>query len=213
MGKQRKQWQTFYFLGSESTAGGDYSHEIKRCLLLGRKAMTNLHCVLKRRHHFANKGLYSQSYEFSNSHVWMWELDAKEDWVLKNWCFQPVMLEKTLESTLESQQIKLKELNPDYSLEGLMLKLKLHYLATWCKELIQGKTPWCWERLRAGEGGSRGKTVTQHHWLNEHASEQTPGHSEGQGSLACCSPWGHKESDTWWLNINSVREHPLSILC
>ena len=65
----------FIFLGSKITVDGDCSHEIKRCLLHGRKAMTNLDSILKIRYHFADKGLYSPSYGFSNSHVWMWELD------------------------------------------------------------------------------------------------------------------------------------------
>ena len=161
--------------------------------------------------------LYSQSYGFS---VVMykcesWAIKKAECWRIDAfafWCWRRLL--RVSWTARRSNRSILKEVSLEYSLEGLMLKLKPHYLATWCKELIQGKTPWCWERLRAGgEGGSRRKTVTQHHRLNEHASEQTPGHSEGQGSLACCSPWGHKESDTWWLNINSVREHPLSILC
>ena len=80
---------------------------IKRCLLLGRKAMPNLDTVFKKqRHHFAKKGLYSQSYGFSSSHVWMWELDHKEDWAPKNWCFWTVVLEKTLESPLDCKEIK-----------------------------------------------------------------------------------------------------------
>ena len=95
-----------YFLGLQITANGDCSHEIKRCLLLGRKAMTNLDSILKNRHYFANKGLSSQSYSFSSSHVWMWELDNKESWVLKNWCFWAVVLEKTLESPLDCKDIK-----------------------------------------------------------------------------------------------------------
>ena len=88
----------FIFLGFKITADGDFSHEIKRCLLLGRKAMTNLDSVLKSRDHFSLKGPYSQSYGFSSSHVWMWELDHEESWVPKNWCFWTVLLEKTLES-------------------------------------------------------------------------------------------------------------------
>ena len=78
----------FIFLGSKITADGDCSHEIKRCLLLGRKSMTKLDSILKRRDNFLNKGPSSQSYGFSSSHVWMWELDYKESWVLKNWCFE-----------------------------------------------------------------------------------------------------------------------------
>ena len=77
----------FILGGSKITSDGDCSHEIKRCLLLGRKAMTNLDSILKSRHYFANKGSSSQGCGFSSGHVWMWELDYKESSVLKNWCF------------------------------------------------------------------------------------------------------------------------------
>ena len=82
------------------TADGDCSHEIKRHLLLGRKVMTNLDSMLKSRHYFANKDPSSQSYGFSSSHVGMWELDYKESWAPKNWCFWTVVLEESLESLL-----------------------------------------------------------------------------------------------------------------
>ena len=78
----------------------------EQCLVLGRKAMTNLGNILKSREYFTNKGPYSQSYGFSSSHVWIWELDYKEGWVLKNWCFWTVVLEKTLESPLDFKEIK-----------------------------------------------------------------------------------------------------------
>ena len=74
----------FIFLGSKTTADGDWSHEIKRCLLLGRKVMINLDSILKKRHYFADKGPSSQSYGFSSGHVWMWELDYKKSWAPKN---------------------------------------------------------------------------------------------------------------------------------
>ena len=106
MGKQWKQCQTLFFWGSKITVDGDCSHEIKRHLLLGRKVMINLDNVIKKqRHYFANKGPSSQSSSFSSSHVWMWELDHKEGWVLKNWCFQTVVLEKTLESPWDCKEI------------------------------------------------------------------------------------------------------------
>ena len=95
----------FYFL-SKIIADGDCSHEIKRCLLLGRKLMTNLVCILKSWHYFANKGPSHQSYGFSRSYVWMWELDYKESWALKNWCFWTVVFQKTLESPLDCKSIK-----------------------------------------------------------------------------------------------------------
>ena len=96
----------FVFLGSKITADGECSLEIKRYLLVGIKAMTNLDSILKSRD-ITDKGLSSQSYSFSSSHVWMWELDHKESWAPKNWCFLTVVLEKTLENPLESKKIKL----------------------------------------------------------------------------------------------------------
>ena len=100
------------FLGSKITAEGDYSHEIKRQLLLGRKAMTNLNSILNSRDISLPtklgivKAWYSQSYGFSSSHVQMWELDQREGWALKNWCFRTVVLKTTLESPLDSKEIK-----------------------------------------------------------------------------------------------------------
>ena len=92
------------FLCSKITADGDCSHEIKRCLLLGYD-QPRQH-IKKQRHYFADKCLTSQSYGFSSSHVWMWELDYKENWVLNNWCFWTVVLEKTLEIPLDCKEIK-----------------------------------------------------------------------------------------------------------
>ena len=101
-------------------------------------------CFKKQRHYLADKGPYSQS----SSHVWMWELDYKEGWELRNWCFWTVVLEKTPEGLLDCREIKPvnpEEISPEYSLERLMLKLKLQYLATWCevnsleKTLMLGK--------------------------------------------------------------------------
>ena len=122
----------FIFLGFKIIADGGCSHEIKRkSLILGWKAMTKLDSILKKqRHYFAYKGPSSQSYGFSSSHVWMWELDYKESWAPRNWCFWAVVLEKTLRApwtARRSNQSIIKEISPEYSLEGLMLKLKLQY--------------------------------------------------------------------------------------
>ena len=108
-GKKWKQWQIS--LGSKVTADSDYNLEIKRQLLLGRKARQCIkdkprQCIKKQRHHFANKGPSSQSYGFSGSHEYMWELDHREGCVPKNWCFQTMVLEKTLESPLDCKEIK-----------------------------------------------------------------------------------------------------------
>ena len=121
----------FIFLRSKITADGDCSHEIKRRLLLGRKAMTNLDSILKSRNiTLPTKVCLVKAMVFSSCQVWMWELDYKESWVLKNWCFWTVVLKKTLESSLDCKEIQ--PVNPKgnqsrYSLEGLMLKLKLQY--------------------------------------------------------------------------------------
>ena len=102
-----KQWPTLFFWASKITADGDCTNEIKRHLLLGRKVMTNLNRVLKSRDIiFVNKCPSSQGYIFSNGHVWMWELNYKESWVLKNWCFWTVVLEKTLESLLDCKEVQ-----------------------------------------------------------------------------------------------------------
>ena len=162
MWKQWKQWETLFLGGSKIIADGDCSHEIKGLLLLGRKAMTNLDSILKKqRHYFANKSPSSQSYAFSSSHVWMWELDYKESWAPKDWCFCIVVLEKTPESPLDSKEIQ--PIHPE-----LKSVLNIHWkdwcwswnsnnLATWCKELPHWKRSWCWGRLEGGgEGANRG---------------------------------------------------------
>ena len=95
----------FIFLGSKITVDSDCSHKIKRHLLLGRKAMPNLDSILKSRN-IADKGPSRQSYGFSSSHVWIWELDHKEGWAPKNWCFQIVVLEKTFESPLDCKEFQ-----------------------------------------------------------------------------------------------------------
>ena len=103
-----KQWKvtTFMLLGSKITAYGDCSHEIKRHNSLKKSYDQPRQHIKKQRHYFANKDPSSQSYGFSSSHAWMWELDYKESWVPKNWCFWTVVLEKTLESPLDCKEIK-----------------------------------------------------------------------------------------------------------
>ena len=118
--------------------------------------------IKKQRCYFANKGPSSQGYGFSSSHiwVWMWELDYKESWAPKNWCFWTVVWRILLRvpwTARRSNQPILKEISPEYSLEGLILKLKLQYFSPWCEELTHWKRPWCWERLKVGgEGDNSG---------------------------------------------------------
>ena len=154
--------------------------------------------IKKQRYHFAYKAPYSQSYDFSSSHIQRWKLDHKEDWAWKNWCFWTVVFQKTLESPLDSRrsnQSILKKISPGCSLEGLMLKLKLQNFGhlmqradSFVKTLMLGKI----------EGGRR-RGRQRMRWLDMGLG--APGVGDGQGGLACCSPWGRKESDmTKWLN-------------
>ena len=153
----------FIFLGSKVTADCAWSHEIKRRLLLGRKLWpTPRQHIKKQRHYFADKDLSSQSFGFSSSHVWMWVLDYKESWSLKNWCFWTVVFEKSLESpwtARRSDQSILKEISPEYPLEGLMLKLKFQYFGhlmwrtdpsekTLMLGKIEGRRRWGWQMMR-----------------------------------------------------------------
>ena len=166
----------FIFLGSKVTVDDDSSHEFKKHLLLGRKAMTNPGSILKRqRHHFAGKDLYSQIYGFSSSHVQMWELDHKETWEPKNCCFRIVVLEKTLESPLDSKEIK--PVNPKGNQPWINIgRPDADTLVTWCEP----KRPGCGKDL-----GQKEKEMTEdemvgwHHWFNAHVFGQTLGDSEG----------------------------------
>ena len=122
-------------------------------------------CIKKQRHHFADKGPCSQSYGFFSSYVQMWELDHKEGWALKSWCFQTEVLEKTLETPLDSKEIKpsiLKEINPEYSLEGLMLKLKLQYFG----HMMQRANSLEKTLMLRKTGGRRRRGRQRMRWLN-----------------------------------------------
>ena len=150
----------FIFLCSKIIADSDCSHDIKRRLLLVRIAMSNLDIVLKSRHHFADKALYSQSYGFSSSRVWMWELDHKEGWAPKNWHFLNVVLEKTLQSPLDIKEIK--PVNPKENQPWIFIgrtDAEAETLVLWPPDAKNWhwKRLWCWERLKAGgEGDNRG---------------------------------------------------------
>ena len=155
-------------------------------------------CIKKQRHYFADKGPYSQSYGFSSSHVWMWELDHKKRWALKNWCLWTMVLEKTLESPLDSKEIK--PVNPKRNQSWIINgRIAAEAPILWppdVKSWLTGKDPHAgkdWEQEE--KGMTEDEMVGWHLWLNGHEFEQTLGDSGGQGSLAYCSLWGRKESD------------------
>ena len=179
----------FIFLDSKIIVDGNCSHKIQRPLLPGRKVMTNLDNIIqKQRHYFANKGLSSQGYGFSSSHAWMWELDHKEGWVLKNWCFWTVVLEKTLESPLDCREIQPVHPKGDQSwvfIGGTDVEAETPIL--WppdAKNYLIGKHAGAGKDWRQEEKGmTENETVGWHHWLYGHEFEQTPEDSGGQRSL------------------------------
>ena len=151
-----------FILGAPNiTADGDCSHEIKRCLLLGRKVMTNLDSILKRR-----DITLPTKVRLVKAMVFPVVMYGCESWTIKKaehqridafelWCWRRFL--RVPWTARRSNQSILKEISPGCSLEGLMLKLKHQSLATWCEELTHLKRPWCWERLKVGgEGDDRG---------------------------------------------------------
>ena len=172
--------------------------------------MTNLDSILKSRDITSptKVHLVSQSYGFSSSHVRMWELDYKESWVPKNWWFWTVMLEKTLESPLDSK--KIKPVSPKGNQSWIFIgRTDAKTPILWppdVKNWLIGKDSDAGKDWRQEEKGTtEAEMVGWHHRLNGPEFEQTWVDSEGQRSLVCCSSWGRKESDTtWWLNNNKI---------
>ena len=155
---------------------------------------------------FTNITVYRFIYKpFSSSHVWMWELDYKETWAPKNWCFWTVVLEKTLESLLNCKEIQ--PVHPKGNRSWLFTgrtDAEAETPILWppdAKNWLNGKDPDAGKDWRQEEKGTiEDEMVGWHHWLDGHEFEQALGVGDGQGGLACCSPWGHKESDTTeWL--------------
>ena len=181
-------------------------------------------CIKKQRHHFADKGPSSQSYGFSSSHIQMWELDHKEGWALKNWCFQTVVLEKTFESPLDCKEIK--SVNPKGNQPWIYIgrtDAEAEAPILWTpdvKNWLFRKNPDAgkdWRQEEKTEGRmTEDEIVGWHHQQDGHEFEQVWGVGDGQGSLVCCSPWGHKELDTteWlnWLKWSNIERLSLEIL-
>ena len=172
--------------------------------------------IQKQRHCFTNKGLSSQGYSFSSSHVWMWELDCEESWAPKNWCFWTVVLEKTLESPLNCKEIQPVHPKGDQSwvLFG-RTGVEAETLILWPTD---AKSWLIWKDSDAGKDwGQEEKGMTEdemigwHHRLNGHGFWWTLRVGDVQGGLACCSSWGHKELDmTEWLNWTELCSASLS---
>ena len=159
MWKQWKQCQTLFFGAPKSLQMMTAAMKLKKTLAPWKKSYDQpRQHIKKQRHYFANKGSSSQSSGFSSSHVWMWELDYKESWGLKNWCFWTVLLEKTLESPLDSKEVQ-SVLNSHW--KDWCWSWNSNTLATWFEKLSHLKRPWCWERLKA-----RGRGWQRMRWLD-----------------------------------------------
>ena len=197
--------------GSKITADGDCSHEIKRCLLLGRKVMTNLDSILKSRDitlptkvHLVKAMLFLiVMYRFESWTIKKAECQRIDAFEL--WCWR--RLWRVPWTARRSDQSILKEISPGCLLEGLMLKLKLQYFGPDAKSWVIWKDPdtgkdWGQEE----KGTTEDKVVGWHHRLNGHESGWTPGVGDGQGGLASCGSWGRKELQTRlsdWTELKS----------
>ena len=197
MGKQWNRWLALYSWAPKSQQMVTAAMKFKMLASCKKSYDQPRQHIKKQRHYFADKGPSSQSCGFSSSHVWIWELDHIEGWAPKNWCFWTVVLEKTLESSLVSQEIF--SVNPKGNQSWIFWSWRWNSntLATWCENWLLRKDPDAGKDQRQEEKGmTEDEIVRCHYWLDGHEFEQSPGVGDGQGSLACCSPWGHKESDT-----------------
>ena len=199
---------TDYFLGLQNHCRWWLQQLISKILAPWKKSYDQFRQhIKKQRYYFANKGLHSQSYGFSSGHVWMWELDHKESWAPKNWCFWTVVLEKTLESPLYCKEIK--SVNPKGNQSWIFIG----------RTDGEAETPILWPpnaknwliRKDSDAGrdcGQEEKGTAEdemngwHHWLNGHEFEQAPRAGDGQGDLVCCSPWGRRVRHDWATELN-----------
>ena len=177
--------------------------------------------IQKQRHYFADEDPSSQGYGFSSSHVWMWELDCEEGWAPKNWCFWTVLLEKTLESPLDCKEIQPVHSEGDQPWDFFGRDdAKAEAPVLWpphAKSWLIGKY---FDAER--DWGQEEKGITEdemagwHHWLDGRESEWNPRDGHGQGGLAWCDSWGHKESDTTeqlnWTGLNFILNHSKQLI-
>ena len=219
MVKQWKQWLTLFFWSPKSLEMVICSHEIKRCLLLGRKVLTNLDSIFKSRDITLPTKVH-----LVKAMVFPVVMYGCESWTIKKaecrridafelWCWRRLL--RVPWTARRSNQSILKEISPEYSLEGLMLKLKLQTLATWCEELSRLKRHWCWERLRAGgEGDDRGwdgwmASLTQWTWVWVDSGSWwwtgRPGVLQSMGLQIVGYDWVTKLTELNWTSSESVK--------
>ena len=177
--------------------------------------------IIKQRHYFVNKGPSSQGYGFSSSHVWMLELDYKESWASKNWCFWTAVLKKTLESLLDSKEIQ--PVHPTGNQSWIFTGItdaEAEAPILWPPDV---KNWFIWKDSDAGKdwrsekkGTTEDEMAGRHHRLDGHEFGWIPGVGDGQGGLACCDSWGCKESDMTerlnWTELMDVYSTNIVIL-
>ena len=201
MGGKCKQWQILFSGAPKSLQMVTVTMKLKDISPWKKSYDRPKQHIKKQRHHADNKCPYSQSCSFSSSYVWMWELDHKDGWTPKNWCFWTVVLEKTLESPLDFREIK--PVNPKGNQPWISIgspDAEAEAPILWppdVKSRLTGKDPDAGKDWGQEEKGlTEDEMIGCHHWLIGHEFEQALGDGEEQGSLACCSPYAHKESDT-----------------
>ena len=170
-----------YLGGSKITADGDWSHEIE-IVAPWKKSYDQPRQHIKKQTLLCQQRSTSQGYGFSSSHVCMWEFDHKESWALKNWCFWTVVLEKTLERPLgckEIQPVHPKEIRPECSLEGVMLKRKLQYFGHLMQRTDSMEKTLMLGKIEGRRRGRQDKMIGWHHGLNGHEFEQSSGVGDG----------------------------------
>ena len=175
MGKQWKQWETLFSWAPKSLQMVTTDMKLKDTCSLEESYDQPNQYIKKKRHYIAYKCLSNQSYGFSSSHVWMWELDYKETWAPRIWCFWTTVLEKILESPFDCKEIQ--PVNPKVNQSWIFTgstywSWNCNTLATWCEELTHWKRPCCWEGLQVGEGDNREwdgwmASLTQWTWVWE----------------------------------------------
>ena len=218
MGKQWKQCQTLFFWAPKSLQMVTAAMKLKDTYSLEGKLWQH---IQKQRHYFANKGPSSQGYGFSNDHVWMWELDYKESWALRNWCFWTVVLEKTLESPLDYKEIQTVLPKGDQSWVFIgRIDVEAETPILWppdAKSWLSGKDPDAgrdWEQEE--KGMTEDEVVGWHHWLNGHGFGWTPELVTDKEAWHA-AVHGVIKSWTWlsnWIELNmiiSVRSILLSV--
>ena len=198
MGKQWKQCQTLFLGAPKSLQMVIAAMKLKDACSWKKSYDQPREHIKKQSHYFAKKGLSSQGYGFSSSHVWMWELDYEENWALNNWCFWTVVLEKTLASPLDCKEIQPVHPKGDqFWIFNGRTDVEAETPILWppdVKNWLIWKDPAAGKDWRQKEKGTtEDEMVGWHHQVNRSEFEWTLG--VGQGGLVCCSPWGRKESN------------------